>query len=162
MTYLHNLGPPSNIDGLPAFESTSNLTEMPNLSAFDVDEQMPQTIESRYFTIPELASLSSPYQDLSILHTNIRSLSLHHEELVSLTDLSKKCFNVIEFKANQLYLLSLGPREKLNKPEITYFMDSSSKLKFLSFAKSYLLVEGSPDKKLSHPYNLVLIYGPFK
>ena len=67
---------------------------MPNLSDFDVDEQMPQTIESRYFTIPELASLSSNCQDLSILHTNIRSLFLHHDELASLTDLSKKSFDV--------------------------------------------------------------------
>ena len=95
MTYSHNMGLPSNINGLPTFESTSNLTEMANLSDFNVDEQMPQTIESCYFTIPELASLSSTYQDLSILHTNIRSLSLHHDELVSLTDLSKKSFDII-------------------------------------------------------------------
>ena len=31
-----------------------------------------------------------------------------------------------------------------------------------SFTKSYLFVEGSPDRKLGNPYNIVLIYGSFK
>ena len=46
---------------------------------------MPQNIDSRYFTLPELSSLQLSSTDLPILHTNIRSLSLHHDELVSLS-----------------------------------------------------------------------------
>ena len=67
------------------FETTSNLVNLPNLSDYDIDEHMPQNIDSRYFTLPELSSLQSSSSDFSVLHTNIRSLSLHHDELVSLS-----------------------------------------------------------------------------
>ena len=40
---------------------------------------------SRYFTLPELSSLQLSSNDFSILHTNIRSLSFYHDELVSLS-----------------------------------------------------------------------------
>ena len=76
---------PSFIDSAPSYEITSNLTNLPNLSDYDIDEHMPQNIDSRYFTLPELSSLQLSSSDFSILHTNIRSLSLHHDELVSLS-----------------------------------------------------------------------------
>ena len=56
-----------------------------NLCDYDIDEHMPQNIDSRYFTLLELSSLQLSSTDFSILHTNIRSLSLHHDELVSLS-----------------------------------------------------------------------------
>ena len=71
-------------DCMPAYEITSHLNSLPNLSDYDIDEQMPQTIDSRYFTLPELSSMHYSAADLSILHTNIRSLSCHHEELIAL------------------------------------------------------------------------------
>ena len=76
---------PSFIDSDPMFAITSNLMDLPNLSDFDIDEHMPQNIDSRYFTLPELSSLQLPSSDFSILHTNIRSLSFHHDELISLS-----------------------------------------------------------------------------
>ena len=76
---------PSFIDSAPMFEITSNLMNLPNLSDFDIDEHMPQNIDSRYLTLPELSSLQLSSSDFSILHANIRSLSLHHDELVSLS-----------------------------------------------------------------------------
>ena len=76
---------PSLIDSAPSFEITSNLMALPHLSEYDIDEHMPQNIDSRYFPLPELCSLQLGSKDFSILHTNIRSLSLHHDELVSLS-----------------------------------------------------------------------------
>ena len=76
---------PSFIDSAPMFEITSNLMNLPNLSDFDIDEHMPQNIDSRYLTLPELSSLQLSSSDFSILHANIRSLSLHQDELVSLS-----------------------------------------------------------------------------
>ena len=67
------------------FEISSNLVNLPNLSDYDIDEHMPQNIDSHYFTLPELSSLQLSSNDFSILHTDIRSLSLHHDELVSLS-----------------------------------------------------------------------------
>ena len=86
---------PSFIDSAPSFEITSNLTNLPNLSDYDIDEHMPQNIDSRYFTLPELSSLQLSSSDFSILHTNIRSLSLHHDELVSLSAHTKLNLDMI-------------------------------------------------------------------
>ena len=54
---LRGLELPSFIDSAPSFEITSNLMDLPNLSDYDIDEHMPQTIDSRYFTLPDLSSL---------------------------------------------------------------------------------------------------------
>ena len=82
---LRDFDLPSFIDSAPSFEVTSNLMDLPNLSDYDIDEHMPQNIDSRYFNLPELSSLQLSCTDFCILHTNIRSLSLHHDELVSLS-----------------------------------------------------------------------------
>ena len=68
---------------------------MPNLSDNDIDEHMPQNIDSRYFILPELSSLQLSSSEFSILHTNIRSLSFHHDELVSLSAHTKLNLDVI-------------------------------------------------------------------
>ena len=82
---LNDFDIPSFADSTPSFEITSNLMNLPNLADYDIDEHMPQNIDSRYFTLPELSSLQLSSGDFSILHTNIRSLSLHYDELVSLS-----------------------------------------------------------------------------
>ncbi len=81
---VFDLKSPCFADCTPTYEITSHLTNLPNLSDYDIDEQMPQTLDSRYFTLPELSSLHYSSSDLSVLHTNIRSLSCHHEELIAL------------------------------------------------------------------------------
>eukprot|EP00794_Sanderia_malayensis_P020796 gene20796-22836_t len=92
---ISDLDLPSFIDSTPMFEVTSSLMDLPNLSDYDIDEHMPQSIDSRYFTLPDLSSLQSSSDDFSILHTNIRSLSLHHDELVSLSAHTKLNLDVI-------------------------------------------------------------------
>ena len=72
------------IDDMPSFSSDSDLTRLPYLSECDIDEQMPQSSNSRYYTVPELAAINSGVNQLSILHTNIRSIYLHRDELVNL------------------------------------------------------------------------------
>ena len=47
---------PSFADSTHSFEITSNLMNLPNLVDYDIDEHMPQNIDSRYFTLPELSS----------------------------------------------------------------------------------------------------------
>ena len=86
---------PSSIDHLPSFEIISNLTALPNLSDFDLDVHFPQLIDSRYFEIPELSGIDDDEDDLFILHTNIRSLSLHHDELIYLSKIHKRGFDII-------------------------------------------------------------------
>ena len=92
---LHGFDLPSFIDSAPSFEITSNLTDLSNHSDNDIDEHMSQNIDSRYFTLPELSSIQLSSNDFSILHANIRSLSLHHDDLVSLSAHTKLNLDVI-------------------------------------------------------------------
>ena len=46
---LHGIDLPSFVDSTP-FEISSNLVNLPNLSYYDIDEHMPQNIDSHYFT----------------------------------------------------------------------------------------------------------------
>ena len=82
---LHNFDLPSFVDSAPSFEIISNLTNLPNLSDYDIDEHMPLNIDFRYFTLPKLSSLQLSSSDFPIHHINIRSPSFHHDELVSLS-----------------------------------------------------------------------------
>ena len=95
MLQVDNCKAPSCVDGLPEFVYSSDLTRLPYLSDYDIDEQLPQTISSCYFTIPEITSLEVDSSDLSILHTNIRNLSLHHEDLITLCALTKVNYDII-------------------------------------------------------------------
>ena len=95
MLQVDNCKAPSCVDGLPEFVYSSDLTRLPYLNDYDIAEQLPQTINSRYFTIPEITSLEVDSSDLSILHTNIRSLSLHHEDLITLCALTKVNYDII-------------------------------------------------------------------
>ena len=60
-----------------------------------MDENFPNTIHSRYFTVSELAPLDTSNIQLSIPHTDITSLSLHSNELVQLCVDAKKSFDII-------------------------------------------------------------------
>ena len=73
----------------------SALNNLPNLGDFDIDKHLPLSIQSQYYTASELASLDTKAQDFSIFHSNIRSLSCHHDELISFLQASKKSFDVI-------------------------------------------------------------------
>ena len=92
---LYDSNLPSYTDRLPTFQSVSNLDSIPNLKDYDVDEQLPTSIHSQFYSVSELASLEANSQDLSILHANVRSLSCHCDDLFSLLRASKKSFDVI-------------------------------------------------------------------
>ena len=49
---------PSQIESLPSFEIVSKLSNLHNLSSFDIDENLNQTINSRYYKGQELANLN--------------------------------------------------------------------------------------------------------
>ena len=95
MLHIDKVEMPLYIDDLPSFQSNSDLSGLPFLSEYDIDENLPNTIHSRYFTVSELASLDSSNSQLSILHTNIRSLSRHSDELVQLCIDAEKSFDII-------------------------------------------------------------------
>ena len=88
---------PSQIDLLPSFETTSKLTNLPNLNSCDLDENLVQTINSKYYKIQELAKINikNQLQNFSLFHVNIRSLAKHIDELLTLLYSTKIPFDVI-------------------------------------------------------------------
>ena len=81
---INSIDLPSLADSLPSLDVSSKLTNLPNLSNYDIDENLNLNINSRYCTIEELTNLQVSQEDLSLFHMNIRSLSLHHDEFHSL------------------------------------------------------------------------------
>ena len=81
MQNLQNHSLPSCIETFHVFGSNSDLTGLPKLKDYDIDEQVPVNMQSRYFTLLELASVETNANDLIVLHTNIRSLSSHLDKL---------------------------------------------------------------------------------
>ena len=86
LSYFHDLF---------GFRLNSGLTGLPFLSEYDIDENVPSTIHSSYFNVSELAPLHSSNIQLSILYTNIQSLSHHSDELVQFCVDAKNSYNNI-------------------------------------------------------------------
>lgn len=92
---LNDIDIPSITDTLPSFEIVSKLTNLPNLSDYDTDENLNLNITSQYATVSEVASMELSDKDFSLFHMNIRSHSLHFEELHALLSSLNINFQVI-------------------------------------------------------------------
>ena len=92
---LHDNNFPSWVDSMPSFEITSGLINLPNLSDYDIDEHLPSNINSSYHTLQDLCTLNIVENDFTLFHMNVRSLSLHFDELISTLAVLKISFDVI-------------------------------------------------------------------
>ena len=79
LSNLYDFDFPSFVDSMPSFQITSSLTNMPNLSDYDIDEYLPSNVNSNYHTLQDLSTLSTSDNDFSLFHMNARSLSLHFD-----------------------------------------------------------------------------------
>ena len=88
---------PSQTESLPSFEIASKLSNLSNLSSFDIDEDLIQTINSKYYKVQDLANLNVNKQsnNFSLFHVNIRSLCKHFDQLHSLLCSKKAPFDII-------------------------------------------------------------------
>ena len=84
LSNLFDIDIPSFVDSVPSFEVTSQLTNLPSLQDYDVDEHLSSAINSNYHTIQDLSNSNISRKDFSLLHMNIRSLSCHFDDLHSL------------------------------------------------------------------------------
>ena len=95
LSNLHDFDFPSFVDSMPSFEITSSLTNLPNLGDYDIDEHLPSNVNSSYYTLQGLSTLSTSDNDFSLFHMNTRSLSLHFDELISIIATLRINFDVI-------------------------------------------------------------------
>ena len=92
---LNGIDLPSHLQTLPSLETRSKLVNLPNLNDFDVDENIINTINSKYYSVHELNKVQLSKQHLSVFHTNIRSLSKHHDTLHTQLSMVNISFDVI-------------------------------------------------------------------
>ena len=72
---LYGIDLPSHLQLLPSYEIRSRLSKIPTLDNFDLDENYVQSINSKYYDLPELAKIPSHNKNISLFHVNTRSLS---------------------------------------------------------------------------------------
>ena len=67
------------------------------MNSCDLDENLVQTINSKYYKIQELAKINTKnqLQNFLLFHVNIRSLAKHIDELLTLLHSTKIPFDVI-------------------------------------------------------------------
>ena len=81
---LYGLDLPSQHQLLPSHELRSELSHIPSLDNFDLDENYIQTINSKYIDLPNFANLhssSSFDKAFSLFHVNTSSLSKNFDQL---------------------------------------------------------------------------------
>ena len=78
---LYGIDSPSHLETLPSFETRSKLENLPHINDFDIDDNMVNTISSKYHTLYEISQLNLSRKNFSIFHTNIGSLSKHVSSL---------------------------------------------------------------------------------
>ena len=77
------------------YEIHLKLTKLRNLSEFDLDENLAQILNSKYYEIKDVSKLSKGKGSFSLLHTNLRSLSAHIDDLQLLLDSKKLPFDIL-------------------------------------------------------------------
>ena len=92
---LNGIDLPSHLQTPPSLETRSKLVNLPNLHDFDIDENIINTINSKYYSVDELSKVQLSKQHFSVFHTNIRSLSKHHDTLHTQLSIINIPFDVI-------------------------------------------------------------------
>ena len=90
---LNGIDLPSHLQTLPSLETHSKLVNLPNLN--DFDENIINTINSKYYSVDESNKVQLSKQHFSVFHTNIRSLSKHHDTLHTQLSMINIPFDVI-------------------------------------------------------------------
>ena len=80
---------------LPSYDTQSKLTKMTNLGDFEIDENFVQSMNSKYLNVRDLPKLSINKKDLLLFHVNLRSLTVHFDELHTLLGNLKIPFDFI-------------------------------------------------------------------
>ena len=92
---LNEIEMPSITDSLPSFEILSKVSNLPNLSDYDTDENINSNITSEYASVKDIASMELSDKDFALFHMNIRSHSLHFDEFHALLSSLSINFQVI-------------------------------------------------------------------
>ena len=92
---LYGIDLPSRLETLPSFETRSKLVNLPNLNDFDIDENVINAINSKYYRKNEYNKLHLNQKKISVYHTDIGSLSKHTDALHTQLSMINIPFSII-------------------------------------------------------------------
>ena len=92
---LNGVDLPSHLKLLGNYDIKSKLANMPNLNDFDLDENLIHKVNSNYQDIISFQKIRKTKNSFSLIHSNLRSLSGHLDELQLLLNALKLQFDVI-------------------------------------------------------------------
>ena len=92
---LNGIDLPSQLNSLPSYEVRSKLMKLPSLNDCDMDENLINAINSKYYDISELCNVYNSKSSFSLFHSNLRSLSQHIDEFQILLRSTEIPFDII-------------------------------------------------------------------
>ena len=92
---LYGIDLPSDFQILPSYEVRSKLSKILLLDNFDLDENYVQSVNSKYYELPEFSKIPSHNKNFSLFHVNTHSLSKNFGQFQNVSSISKISFDVI-------------------------------------------------------------------
>ena len=83
------------VEMIPEFETNFKILKVNNLCSNDIDENLVNKINSKYFNNEEFSNLSTKDNSLNIFHDNVNGLECHFEDLHHFLSESHLHFNAI-------------------------------------------------------------------
>ena len=83
------------IEMIPEFEINSQILRVDDLCSKDIDENLVDKINCKYFTNEEFSKLSNDKNSIHIFHANVNGLECHFDELQPFLSNSSLDFDII-------------------------------------------------------------------
>ena len=96
---------------IPEFEAISVALKSNNLASNDIDENLIDIINSKYYTIDEFTEIKSVKKSFNIFHSNGDGYECHSEGLGEILSKSSLNFDVVSLSENSQRLDHVFPKK---------------------------------------------------
>ena len=96
--YINNMNSSNSmhkLDMIPEFEITSQITKINEICSNDIDDNIPNNVNCKYFTNEEFSSLPKTKNSFNLFHANVNGIENHFEDLETVIVDSNLNFNAI-------------------------------------------------------------------
>ena len=96
--YIHNMNSSNSmhkLEMIPEFEITSTITKINETCSNDIDNNILNNVNCKYFTNEEFSSLPKTKNSFNLLHAKVNVIENHFEDLQTVIVDSNLNFNVI-------------------------------------------------------------------
>ena len=96
--YINNMNSSNSmhkLDMIPEFKITSQITKINEICSNDIDDNIPNNVNCKYFTNEEVSSLPKTKNSFNLFHANVNGVENHFEDLETVSVDSNLNFNAI-------------------------------------------------------------------